>query len=249
MSIPKKIHYCWFGKNPLPESVLKCIESWKRYCPDYEIIQWNESNFDVNEIQYTSEAYANQKWAFVSDYARLKVVYENGGIYLDTDVELLKPLDSFLKYEGYMGFENEKAVASGLGFGSVAGHPIIKALLDDYMEIPFCRADGTIDTTACPHRNTECLKRLGLKADGTRQELQGFQIFPPEYFSPMDWRTGKITKTANTCSIHHYEASWLSKGELRWIKVQQLIGTPAYSRLRGGVRRIQKWMRRHSHSN
>lgn len=249
MSIPKKIHYCWFGKNPLPKAVLKCIESWKRYCPDYEIIQWNESNFNVHEIQYTSEAYANQKWAFVSDYARLKVIYENGGIYLDTDVELIQSLDSLLEYEGFLGFQNKETVATGLGFGAIAGHSVLQAMLEDYHGLSFLRADGSMDITPCPDRNTKCLERLGLDVNGTRQELQGIQIFPSEYFSPMDWRTGKINTTANTYSIHHYEASWLSKEELRWMKVQQLIGTPAYNRLRGGVKRIQHWMQGHSHSN
>lgn len=243
MRMPKKIHYCWFGKNPLPKSVLKCIESWKRCCPDYEIIQWNETNFDVNAIRYTKEAYAKKQWAFVSDYARVKVIYENGGIYLDTDVELIKSLDSLLEYEGFMGFQNSSTVATGLGFGAVAGHPVICSLLDDYLEIPFLKEDGTMDLTPCPDRNTKCLERLGVRTDGTRQEIQGIQIFPAEYFSPMDWRTGKIRKTANTYSIHHYQASWLSKEELRWMKIQQLIGTPAYNKLRCGIVKLQKWIR------
>ena len=244
MSIPKKIHYCWFGKNSLPKSVLKCIESWKCYCPDYEIIQWNETNFDINEISYTKEAYKQGKWAFVSDYARLKIVYENGGIYLDTDVELIKSLDSLLKYDGFMGFQNNETVATGLGFGAIAGHSVMKLLLEDYFEIPFLREDGTMDLTPCPDRNTKCLEQLGMRVDGTRQDIKGIQIFPAEYFSPLDWKTGKIKKTMNTYSIHHYEASWLSKGEFRWMKIRQCIGTFAYNKLRYGiVARILKWTR------
>ena len=107
MSIPKKIHYCWFGRNPLPESAKKCIESWKKYCPEYEIIEWNEDNFDLTENRYAREAYEQKKWAFVSDYARLKIVYEQGGIYMDVDVELIKPLDELTELDGYMGFEKE----------------------------------------------------------------------------------------------------------------------------------------------
>ena len=129
MSIPKKIHYCWFGRNPLPESAKKCIESWKKYCPAYEIIEWNEDNFDLTENRYAREAYEQKKWAFVSDYARLKIVYEQGGIYMDVDVELIKPLDELTELDGYMGFEKEidgqMWIATGLGFGARAGHPIV----------------------------------------------------------------------------------------------------------------------------
>lgn len=249
MKIPKKIHYCWFGKNPLPKSVLKCIASWKRYCPDYEIIQWNETNFDVNAICYTKEAYASKQWAFVSDYARIKIIYENGGIYLDTDVELIRPLDSLLNYDGFMGFQNNETVATGLGFGAIAGHPVLQYLLDDYHGISFYKSDGTMDTTPCPDRNTKCLERLGLRIDGTKQEIKGMHIFPAEYFSPMDWKTGKIKKTANTYSIHYYKASWLSKEELRWMKIRHLIGSYAYNKLRYGVvKKIQDWIHHHSHS-
>lgn len=242
MSIPKVIHYCWFGKNPLPQSVLNCIENWKRYCPDYEIIQWNESNFDVNAIRYTKEAYDNKQWAFVSDYARVKIIYENGGIYLDTDVELIKPLDPLLKYEGFMGFQQSKTVATGLGFGAVAMHPVLQSLVEDYYGIPFLKDDGSMDLTPCPDRNTKCLKHMGLKISDERQTIQGIQIFPSEYFSPLDWQTGKTKITSNTYSIHHYESSWLSKEERRWLKVRHLIGTFAYNKLRYGIiGRITKW--------
>lgn len=235
MSIPKKIHYCWFGRQPIPKSVLDCIASWKHYCPDYEIIQWNEDNFDVDTIRYTREAYAKKQWAFVSDYARIKIIYENGGIYLDTDVELVRSLNSLLEYDGFMGFQDRENVATGLGFGAVAGHPVLRLLLKDYHTIPFVKEDGSMDQTPCPDRNTKCLKKLGLKSDGTRQELQGMQIFPSEYFSPMDWKSGRIHRTTNTYSIHHYAASWLTKEEYRWMKVQQLLGTFLYSKLRYGI--------------
>ena len=116
--IPKKIHYCWFGGNPLPELAIKCLESWKKYCPDYEIIEWNETNFNLDSCEYVREAYQAKKWAFVSDYARLKVVYDNGGIYLDTDVELIKSLDRLLKNKSFFGTETTGVVATGLGFGA-----------------------------------------------------------------------------------------------------------------------------------
>lgn len=120
--IPKKIHYCWFGKNPLPNEVKKCIESWKLFCPDYEIIEWNEENYDVFKIDYMAEAYKAEKYAFVSDYARLDIIYNNGGIYLDTDVELIRPLDDLLHHSCYLGMELPGRVATGLGFGAVKGN-------------------------------------------------------------------------------------------------------------------------------
>lgn len=123
--IPKKIHYCWFGRNPLPELAVRCIESWKKYCPDYEIIEWNEDNYDINKISYVKEAYQARKWAFVTDYVRLDVVNQYGGIYLDTDVELLKSLDPLLKYKSFFGMEEGKFIATGLGFGAEKGTKIL----------------------------------------------------------------------------------------------------------------------------
>ena len=153
--IPKIIHYCWFGGNPFPELAQKCIASWKKFCPDYEIKEWNESNYDVTKNQYMREAFENKQWAFVSDYARLDIIYENGGIYLDTDVELLKPLDDLLILTGFMGFEeNKKLCATGLGFGAVPKLPIIKEMRDDYDNIIFIKEDGSFDQTPCPYFQT-----------------------------------------------------------------------------------------------
>lgn len=240
MAIPKVIHYCWFGKKPLPRKVEKCIASWKRYCPDYEIIQWDETNFDVGQNRYIREAYESEKWAFVSDYARLKIIYENGGIYLDTDVKLIKPLDDLLQYDGFMGFQNREiinekvyeTVATGLGFGAAPHHPIIKILLKDYLEIPFLSGDGTMDLTPCPIRNTKALMGQGLKADGSRQEICGMQIFPAEYFCPLDRSTARMKITANTYSIHLFWATWYDKKEKKWLILQKLIGSSACYTLR-----------------
>ena len=210
MSIPKVIHYCWFGGHPLPKEARRCIQSWKKYCPDYKIVQWNEKNFNVFQNRYTSQAYQAGKWAFISDYARLKILYEHGGIYLDTDVELLKSLNPLLHLEGYMGFENDKLVASGLGFGAVKGAPFLKKLLDDYEDIPFIQEDGTPDMTPCTDRTTWKLQEFGLSLPPNGlQEICGFTIFPRDYFCPMDYYSGITKKTKNTYSIHHYEASWL----------------------------------------
>lgn len=154
--IPKKIHYCWFGNNPKSELVMKCIESWKKYCPDWEIIEWNESNVDIDSIAYMNEAYKNKKWAFVSDVARLDIIYKNGGIYLDTDVELKKSLDEWLIYDSIFVFETERNVNTGLGFGAQKGHKYIKAILESYKKRHFEKG-GKLDITPCPNPNTEIL--------------------------------------------------------------------------------------------
>lgn len=135
--IPKIIHYCWFGRNPKSDIIMQCIESWKKYCPDYKIIEWNEDNFDVNCIQYTAQAYEKEKWAFVSDYARLAVVYSCGGIYLDTDVQLVNSINDLLKYDCWLASEDVRTVSTGLGFGAVKGNPVIKAMMENYEENQF----------------------------------------------------------------------------------------------------------------
>ena len=130
--IPKKIHYCWFGRGEKPALAKKCIASWKKYCPDYEIIEWNEDNFDINYNAYTKYCYENKKWAFLSDYVRLLVVYEHGGIYYDTDVEALKSFDDLLTYKAYFGFENEEHINTGIGFGAEKEHTVLKSMLEMY---------------------------------------------------------------------------------------------------------------------
>ncbi|MBL0530226.1 glycosyl transferase [Aeromonas caviae] len=209
MSIPKKIHYCWFGGAELPELALRCMASWVKHCPDYEIIRWDESNSDLESCQFVREAYAAKKWAFVSDYMRLKVVEEHGGIYLDIDVELLKPLDPFLECQGFMGFEQAKpyCVNTGLGFGAVAHHSVIRKLMENYENTPFIKADGSFDMIACPKRDTVILVSLGLKKTNQRQAVDGVDIFPYEYFSPVSL-LGEKCFTNHTVSIHHFNASW-----------------------------------------
>ena len=214
MTVPKVIHYCWFGKNPLPESAKKCIESWKKYMPDYKIIQWNEDNFDVSKNRYAMEAYENKKYAFVSDYARLKILYDNGGIYFDTDVELIKPIPEEFLVTGYLGKETEKYVATGLGFACHPGDKTIKAMLDDYEDIPFIKADGGFDTLTCPIRNTESIK------DGLKSNLQ---VLSNEYVCPEDWETGDINLTDKTFSIHHYDASWRNEHEEKLIEKRKKL--------------------------
>ena len=222
--IPKVIHYCWFGKSPLPEKAVECIESWKRFCPDYEIIQWNEENYDFSKNQYVKDAYKEKKWAFVSDYARVDIIYNMGGIYLDTDVELIASLDDFLSDKLFCGWENrdplldvigqeyENSVSFGLGFGSEAGHPLLKKILDIYENLSFYNIDGSLNLTACPKYQTDALKTFGLDTtQRTFQKLQDIVVYPEDCFSPKSILTGKIDITENTVAIHHFSMSWVDK--------------------------------------
>ncbi len=210
--IPKKIHYCWFGKNEKTKSMQKCIESWKHFCPDYEIIEWNEDNFDVSCIPFVKEAYEAKKWAFVADYARLAIVYEHGGIYLDTDVELIKGLDEFLLLEAYMGFQGTEYVATGLGFGAEKGNAVVYEMLCDYNDRHITDNGGDLTKIACPILNTRILDRHGLVRNGKKQTVGGVTVFPSEFFDPKDSDTYITRITENTHSIHHYDATWKSTG-------------------------------------
>ena len=208
--IPKKIHYCWFGRSKKPKLAEKCIESWKKYCPDYELIEWNEDNIDLNESTYIKYCYDNKKWAYLSDYIRLSVVEKYGGIYFDTDVELVKSIDDMLKFEAFFGFEADDYVASGLGFGAVAHHRVIQLMLEEYLLLGK-QIEETREFVGCPILNTKALIKCGLLRNGEYQEVQGAHIFPADYFNPYDDATGRLNITSNTVSIHWYTKSALSK--------------------------------------
>lgn len=217
--IPRKIHYCWFGRNPLPESALKCIASWRKFLPDYEIVEWNEDNFDVNSITYTAEAYAAKKYAFVSDYARFKILFEHGGIYFDTDVEVIRPMDDIISAGSFMGFEiNPKesdcsfgAVAPGLGLGVNPGLGLYAELLDFYSEQHFLNPDGSLNQTTIVKYTTNILLRHGLKCVRGIQTVAGINIYPAEYFNPLNDNTGVLKITNNTRSIHWYTKTWAKR--------------------------------------
>ena len=207
--IPKTIHYCWFGRGEKPNLAKKCIASWKKYCPDYEIIEWNEDNFDVNMNGYTRMCYEQKKYAFLSDYVRLYVVEKHGGLYFDTDVELLKNIDHMLNCEAFFGFENNEYVATGLGFGSVENSESITAMLKEYDDL----IDGTKGVIGCPLLNTKALIEFGLLQNGQYQNLNHTIIYPVSVMNPYDSITGSLNKAKETISIHWYSASWLSKGK------------------------------------
>lgn len=210
--IPKVIHYCWFGGNPLPESAVRCIESWKKHCPDFEIRQWTEKDFDITQNEYTKQAYEVKAWGFVPDYIRLWIIYNYGGVYLDTDVQVVKDLTPLLEHSAYAGFEDEKSVNFGQGFGAEKGNPAIYAHMKMYDTLRFVNEDGSLNRTASPRYTTLCLKERGLKVnDGTVQQLDGITIYPTEYFCPKDFVTGETNVTNNTYSIHQFDASWYSE--------------------------------------
>lgn len=217
--IPKIIHYCWFGGNPLPENVKGYIRTWKKYCPDYEIKQWDESNFDVSQNQYCREAYESKKWAFVSDYARLKVLYECGGIYMDTDIEMVKNPDSLLNYRAFSGFESSATISTGV-IGSECGNEWIKYLLDDYNDRKFIQSNREYDLTTNVIRITRLTKeKYKVRMDNSRQIFgDNMVLFPFDYLCAKSYETGEIQKTDNTFTIHHFSGSWLSNQEKKYLQ-------------------------------
>lgn len=241
--IPKIIHYCWFGGNPLPESAKKCIASWKKFLPDYEIWAWIEASpqpspaerelfadkvmaFDVNILQYTKEAYEAKKYAFVSDYARFDILYQYGGIYFDTDVQVIKPMDDIIAKGPFMGREagaylcnicedfegNGLAVAPGLGLGVNPGLGLYKEFLDAYKDFKFRNEDGSLNTKTIVSYTSEILVQHGLNSDNdSPQFVAGVWIYPADVFCPMDHTKGNTVKITNrTVSIHLYDCSWLN---------------------------------------
>ena len=243
--IPKVIHYCWFGGKELPEPVKNCISSWKKYCPDYEIVEWNESNYDIASAPlYVRQAYEAKKWAFVPDYIRAQIVYEHGGIYLDTDVEIIRPFDSLLSNRTYFGFEDAGRVNLGHGFGSENGAGILQEIMAFYQERPFLGNDGNPDLTPSPVLNTATLMKHGLILNGKEQVLDGeIHIYPADFFCPKNFKSGAVTCTENTYSIHHFDASWYNP-----LKKLLLKKSRKYINKYGeaaGIEKMQRWKKRH----
>ena len=207
--ISKIIHYCWFGRGEKPESAKKCIASWKKFCPDYEIKEWNEDNCDYLSMPFMAEAYKARKYAFVSDVMRLIVLEKYGGVYFDTDVELVKDISPLMNDDGFIGFENDMYVASGLTIAAIPHHPVIQAMISEYEKLHFTNPDGSFNTVGCPHLNSDVMEQFGLVRNGKEQMVEGIHVYPADYFNPRDSVTGKVTKTANTYSIHWYSMSWI----------------------------------------
>lgn len=231
--IEKKIHYCWFGGKELPKDAKKCIQSWESKCPDYEIIKWDETNFDINCSEFVKEAYKNKAWAFVSDYARLKIIYENGGIYLDTDVEIIRNLDELLGNDCFLAQQQGgNTIATGLGFGAAKGNYIIKEMLDIYDKIAF--DNDKRDDLACPILNTPVVKKYCQYSDNEISIISdNIKIYPPKYFDPLAPGQTKNLMCEETYSIHHYNASWTSFGNRLKRRIINLIGQKTINKLKG----------------
>lgn len=211
--IPKTIHYCWFGRQPMPELAQKCLESWEKYLPDYKKTLWNEDTFDVNSIPFTKEAYERKKYAFVSDYIRLYALYNYGGVYMDTDVEVVKSLDEFMDFSAFSGFETANFIPTGI-MAAVSKHPWISRLFDYYKGRSFYRSDGTMDLSPNVVFMTSISEQeFGLKRGNQQQVLKDdVHIYPNDYFCPMVWETREIKSTPNTHTIHHFAYSWNEPG-------------------------------------
>ena len=226
--IPHVIHYCWFGRGEKPKLALKCIESWRKFFPDYEIKEWNEDNFDVNIIPYTAQAYERRKYAFVSDYARFWILYHHGGLYFDTDVEVIRSMDDIVAQGPFMGIEvnstrddETPAVAPGLGLGAEPGMSIYNAVLDHYATQHFVDSNGKQNEGTVVSHNTQVLAANGLRATNELQQVAGVWIYPQDYFNPYRYTVDRLEITERTRSIHWYGASWISP----WGRLRLRLGT------------------------
>lgn len=229
-SIPKVIHYCWFGMKPHPAFVVKCMDSWRRVLPDYRIVEWNETNTDLDANAYVREAYDAGKYAFVTDYVRLKVLHEHGGIYMDTDVEVVKRLDAFLQHDAFSGFEGDASIPTAV-LGSRAGNEWIQALLGEYQHLHFTLANGTSDVTTNVTRITRYTSdHYSVLMDNSFQEIPGvLTLYPTDRFCPQDYETGIINRTPNTYAIHHFAGTWVRadrrESRAARVKLNRLFGT------------------------
>lgn len=236
MSIPKIIHYCWFGGNEKPKKVKKCIESWKKFMPEFEIIEWNESNFDINALQYTKQAYEMKKYAFVSDVARLNALNTYGGIYFDTDVEVFKNFTPLLNEKCILGFEEEEYIATSM-MAAEPNNKLINRFLKIYDNISFLDEEGNIIEGTNVSKLTDLLVEKGLKRENIYQKLDNnISIYPKEYFSPYVYPYGIYQITDNSYCVHHFFVSWQSKTVLlrRYLKmvIAKLIGLDNTKKIR-----------------
>ena len=225
--IPKKIHYMWLGRKEIPSNLQKCIDSWKKYCPDYEIIEWNENNYDISKHPYMQQAYEKSAYGFVPDYARLDILYQYGGFYLDTDVELVKSIDDLRYQEAFCGVEKWQVLNFGGGSGAVKGHPMIKKFLDARRDVYFLDKNGNQNKNTCGFYDTKVILENGYQINGQTQNVKGMNIYAYDYFHPYDYMSGLLSRTEHTYAIHHFNGGWLDEkmreqNELTSMKYKQL---------------------------
>lgn len=256
--LPKIIHYCWVGPNPIPEKELECIRSWKKYLSEYELMFWDEDTFDVNTNVFATQAYESGNYAFVSDYVRTKVLYEYGGIYLDTDVEILGNLDKILINENcFLGFENRAKLGTAV-MGFTPKHPVLEKFMDFYQKNDFKDDNGDVNTIANVTILTDILSKLGLVTDGTSQKVKDIDIYPREYFYPKKISDNEFRVTEQTIAIHKCSNSWMTDRErkrgknLIWVNVMRpllrsirelglnVIGTERIQKIEIKIRNILK---------
>jgi len=242
--IPRIIHYCWFGGGKITNQINRITKSWEKFCPDFEIIKWDESNFDFSVNNYAREAYENKKWAFVSDYARLKILFEHGGIYMDTDVEVLKSLDNFLEHGAFTGCENEEMCVTGI-MGAEKGHEWIKSLLVYYEGRNFLLPDGSHDKTTNTKTITNTtINKFGWIPKDTHQILKGdLNIYPFDFFCAKNFKTGEIEITNNTYTIHHFSGSWHTGTDKLKSIIIKIIGADMAKTLAKHYRKVKLFMK------
>ena len=229
--IPKLIHYCWFGQGQMPTKALYCIDTWKKYLPDYQLKQWNEDTFDLNSVLYAQQAYQARKFAFVTDYVRLYALFTEGGVYMDTDVEVLKSLDTLLSLPGFSGFESDTEIPTGIMAAEV-GNLWAEEQLAYYTNRPFIKPDGSINYRTNVEIISEKMQQEGFELKNSYQVYKNcMHIFPKDYFCPKN-RTGEIILTPNTYCIHHFEGSWQPPQlKLKKFFFQKIVGS-----------RLTKWL-------
>ncbi len=227
--IPRIIHAIWFSGDPMPELYLRCLDSWRKFAPDYEIKIWNLETYKPDHCLFFEQAIEHKNWAFASDYARADLLYRYGGIYMDFDVEMLRPIDDLLYNDAYMSFESLDRIECGSGMGSKPGHPIIREICESYENRPYLKPDGTWDNSTCPVRYTQIIEKHGLKKDGSFQQVEDITIYPFEVLTCKSFDTGIIYRTNYSYTIHHHNGSW--------------IPDPAYRAMGERYERIREFLR------
>lgn len=239
--IPKTIHYCWFGGKQKPKLVKQCIRSWRKYNPDYILKEWNEANSPIEMYPFAKQAFDKKKWAFVSDVIRLHALLNEGGLYLDTDVECLKSFDPLLENKLFTGYERDSNKLQTAVLGAEVNNPIVEKWLNIYLNISFSDDRETMSLLVNNRLQTDSLLKMGIEMDGSFVEKEMIKIFPSEFFCPMSYGDHSIKRTSNTYCIHYYSFSWSEpesvKGWIRKIFIQ-IIGEKEFRNIVNYIRGI-----------